>query len=70
VVRRKATAGAHSPVYCDVLHWRSEAVVPVAGSPHSAMRIDPLWISEPARSELVDVCAGAPPREELLIRAD
>ena len=45
------------PVYCDVSLRAFDEVVPVAGSTHSALRINPLRLAELAEAEWVDVCA-------------
>jgi prolyl-tRNA editing enzyme YbaK/EbsC (Cys-tRNA(Pro) deacylase) len=44
------------PVYCDVSLKKFDEVVPAAGSPHSAMRINPLRMAELAGAQWVDVC--------------
>jgi prolyl-tRNA editing enzyme YbaK/EbsC (Cys-tRNA(Pro) deacylase) len=47
------------PVYCDLSLQDFDEVVPAAGSPHSAIRINPLRMAALARAEWVDVCEGA-----------
>lgn len=47
------------PVYCDVSLKAFEEVVPAAGSPHSALRINPLRLADLVGAEWVDVCASA-----------
>lgn len=44
------------PVYCDVLLKAFEAVVPAAGSTHSAVRIAPARMAELTGAVWVDVC--------------
>jgi prolyl-tRNA editing enzyme YbaK/EbsC (Cys-tRNA(Pro) deacylase) len=44
------------PVYCDVSLKAFDEVVPAAGSPHSALRINPLRMAELAEAHWVDVC--------------
>jgi prolyl-tRNA editing enzyme YbaK/EbsC (Cys-tRNA(Pro) deacylase) len=47
------------PVYCDLSLQDFDEVVPAAGSPHSALRINPLRMAALAGAEWVDVCEGA-----------
>jgi prolyl-tRNA editing enzyme YbaK/EbsC (Cys-tRNA(Pro) deacylase) len=44
------------PVFCDISLKRFGEVVPAAGSPNSALRIDPLRMAELVGAEWVDVC--------------
>jgi prolyl-tRNA editing enzyme YbaK/EbsC (Cys-tRNA(Pro) deacylase) len=44
------------PVYCDVSMKAFDAVVPAAGSTHSAVRIAPQRMAELVGAEWVDVC--------------
>jgi prolyl-tRNA editing enzyme YbaK/EbsC (Cys-tRNA(Pro) deacylase) len=48
------------PVYCDISMKAFEEVVPAAGSPHSALRINPLRMAELVGAEWVDVCQSVP----------
>lgn len=44
------------PVYCDVSLKAFDEVVPAAGSPNSAVRINPLHMAELVDADWVDVC--------------
>jgi prolyl-tRNA editing enzyme YbaK/EbsC (Cys-tRNA(Pro) deacylase) len=44
------------PIYCDVTLKAFEEVLPAAGSPNSAIRINPLRLAELVQGEWVDVC--------------
>jgi len=46
-------------VYCDVSLRAFDEVVPAAGSPNSAVRINPLRMAELAEAQWVDVCQVA-----------
>ena len=47
------------PIYCDVSLKAFEEVLPAAGSPNSAVRINPLRLAELVGAEWVDVCETA-----------
>jgi prolyl-tRNA editing enzyme YbaK/EbsC (Cys-tRNA(Pro) deacylase) len=47
------------PIYCDVSLKAFEEVLPAAGSPNSAVRINPLRLTELVGAEWVDVCETA-----------
>jgi prolyl-tRNA editing enzyme YbaK/EbsC (Cys-tRNA(Pro) deacylase) len=47
------------PVYCDITLKTFDEVVPAAGSPHSAIRINPLRMAELSQADWVDVCRSA-----------
>jgi len=47
------------PVYCDLSLQAFDEVVPAAGSPHSALRINPVRMAALAGAEWVDVCQAA-----------
>ncbi len=47
------------PVYCDINLKGFDEVVPAAGSPHSAVRINPLRMAEIIQADWVDVCRSA-----------
>ena len=49
------------PVYCDVSLKAFDEVIPAAGGPHSALRIDPARIVELTAASWVDVCQDAGP---------
>jgi prolyl-tRNA editing enzyme YbaK/EbsC (Cys-tRNA(Pro) deacylase) len=44
------------PIYCDVTLKAFDEVLPAAGSPNSAIRINPLRLAELVQGEWVDVC--------------
>jgi prolyl-tRNA editing enzyme YbaK/EbsC (Cys-tRNA(Pro) deacylase) len=44
------------PVYCDVSLEAFDEVIPAAGAPHSAVRINPARLAELAGAAWVDVC--------------
>ena len=44
------------PIYCDVSLKAFEQVLPAAGSPNSAVRIDPVRLAELVGATWVDVC--------------
>ncbi|MEI9982375.1 MAG: YbaK/EbsC family protein [Aliidongia sp.] len=44
------------PIFCDISLKRFGEVVPAAGSPNSALRIDPLRMAELVGADWVDVC--------------
>ena len=44
------------PIYCDISLQAFDAVVPAAGSIHSAVRIAPMRMAELVGAEWVDVC--------------
>lgn len=44
------------PVYCDVSLQAFDEVVPAAGSPNSAVRINPFRMAELVEAQWVDVC--------------
>ena len=48
------------PIYCDVQLRRYDMVVTGGGSTHSALRIDPLRLSDLVGAEWVDVCEARP----------
>lgn len=49
------------PVYCDTTLRGFDEVLPAAGAPHSAIRINPLRMAELTEAAWVDVCRGAGP---------
>jgi Cys-tRNA(Pro) deacylase len=44
------------PIYCDVTLKAFDEVLPAAGSPNSAIRINPLRLADLVQGEWVDVC--------------
>jgi Cys-tRNA(Pro) deacylase len=44
------------PIYCDVTLKAFDEVLPAAGSPNSAIRINPFRLAELVQGEWVDVC--------------
>jgi prolyl-tRNA editing enzyme YbaK/EbsC (Cys-tRNA(Pro) deacylase) len=44
------------PVYCDITLRNFDEVLPAAGAPHSAIRINPLRMAELIEADWVDVC--------------
>lgn len=49
------------PVYCDVTLKAFDEVLPAAGSPNSAIRINPLRMAELIQAGWVDVCGSSSP---------
>lgn len=48
-------------VYCDVTLKAFDEVLPAAGSPNSAIRINPLRMAELIQADWVDVCGSSSP---------